>query len=755
MILRSTTKKSLWLLLSITAASGFTVVSAPAATSVTRSGITWTFDRDYPTGEFVNGDPWVVGPVKITSISPRSTTNSDGATIHGSMINPVINSSQGYDSRMKFNTYAAAKNVGRSFPLSLPAGTSLMSSESYTTKSSGDNPQLKTIAILTVLGSPAPAGSFRPPPVGTNKALSWNKSQLDYSKLRSLPVVASTPSLASVEALFERPWNEQGTTWVSRYIHAGENQPTYGREIGHTLAQGLLSLQLNYTNAQKEKLLIRLVQYGIDIYGSAREGATWPAGGGHNHARKMPLLLAGTVLGDADMLAYADAGKKLIFQEDRQTWYVTQSDVGRTLYTGDGRPRDEYIQSDVGIPEWGEKHHYSPEWDGRNWSSYYRTVAGSSTIGGVLTARIMGLEKAWNYPAIFDYYDRYWSIENDTAGGGANSIQSFVASMWKAYRSATPPDYNDDNVATPIWQNTAITPQQGTFTLAFDMIASASNIDGVTGLSSGQADGFEDLAAAVRFAPNGYIDARNGGAYQAAVALKYVGGVKHRVVMTVNVETKRYSVSVTPAGGATVKIADNWNFRTEQASVSSLAYVGFMSVSGAHSVLDIGVTSETTTPPPSSTPVTLFRVNAGGSSFTDGSGNKWAGDSGYNTGKTHSTNSAIEGTTNDKLFQTERYDVKDSTDLIYGFSVADGSYEVKLHFAEVYKNTSATGKRVFDIEIEDKLVVDNLDIYAKAGGANRALTITTQATVSDGKLNIRFIHGVQNPKINGIEIIKQ
>ena len=151
MILRSTTKKSLWLLLSIPVSFGLCAASASAATSVTRSGITWTFDRDYPTGQFVNGDPWVVGPVKITAISPRSTTASDGATLHGSMINPVINSSQGYDSRMKFNTYAAAKNVGRSLPLSLPAGTSLMSSESYTSKVSGDNPQLKTLAILTVL----------------------------------------------------------------------------------------------------------------------------------------------------------------------------------------------------------------------------------------------------------------------------------------------------------------------------------------------------------------------------------------------------------------------------------------------------------------------------------------------------------------------------------------------------------------------------------------------------------------------------
>ena len=41
------------------------------ATSVSRHGITWTFDRDRVTGQYANGDPWVVGPVVITAISPK------------------------------------------------------------------------------------------------------------------------------------------------------------------------------------------------------------------------------------------------------------------------------------------------------------------------------------------------------------------------------------------------------------------------------------------------------------------------------------------------------------------------------------------------------------------------------------------------------------------------------------------------------------------------------------------------------------
>ncbi len=407
-----------------------------AATALSQYGITWTFDHDYSVGQFANGDYWVVGPVTIMAITP-GVTMSGADTLNGSMVNPVVNGPQGYDSRIKYNTYSAALDVGTALPITLLPGSSLLSSQSIVAPAVNDDPQLQTIAILTVLASPAPPGSFRPPPVGTDKTLLWNTSQLDYSRLQSLPLVSSTPALSSVEAEFARPWIEQGTTWISRYLHPAGNQPAYGREIAHGVAEGMLSLQLNYSNAQKQALLIRLVQYGLDVYGSARLGGVWAAGGAHDQGRKLPLLLAGMVLGDPAILSYGN-GQKLIFQEDQQTWYVSASDVGRPLYQGDGRPRVPYIAADVGLAEWGEKHAIEPQYDGRNWDTYYRTVSGSCTIGHALAARLMGLDQIWNWPALFDYYDRYWALESSDVGPGPNLIQPFVASMWIAYRN-TPP----------------------------------------------------------------------------------------------------------------------------------------------------------------------------------------------------------------------------------------------------------------------------------------------------------------------------
>jgi hypothetical protein len=46
----------------------------------------------------------------------------------------------------------------------------------------------------------------------------------------------------------------------------------------------------------------------------------------------------------------------------------------------------------------------------------------------------------------------------------------------------------------------------------------------------------------------------------------------------------------------------------------------------------------------------------------------------------------------------------------------------------------------------------NLDIFAEVG-AKTALVKSYSVSVRDGQMNIRFVHGVQNPQINAIEIL--
>jgi PKD repeat protein len=417
-----------------------TQIDTVMSRDVSQFGITWKLVGGGQIGQYANGDNWVVGPVTVIEISPASTNNA-GWINNGSQLNPVVSGTQGYDNMMAYMAYDAAKNAARPGGNDLSAGNplvisdgSLVSTISQSTIS--NRPQVQAAAILTVVSSAPAAGSFRPPPVGSDKTSYWNKSNLNYSILKALTPVPGTPALTNVTVQFERPWIEQNGEWTARYIHPVDNQPDYGREIAHALAEGLLSLHLNYSNAQKEPLYIRLVQYGIDVYGAAKGGSIWRDLGGHNQGRKMPMMLAGLAFNDTNILAYADASKHFIFQEDMQTWYVRQYDVGRVVYTNDGRPRVQYIQADVGIPEWGEQHTSQEERDGRNWDAYYRDNVYSGCMGHALAAHLMpGIVSQWNWPAFFDYMDRAFAIEGTNASDNAMTIQTYVANMWNAYRA--------------------------------------------------------------------------------------------------------------------------------------------------------------------------------------------------------------------------------------------------------------------------------------------------------------------------------
>jgi pectin methylesterase-like acyl-CoA thioesterase len=100
------------------------------------------------------------------------------------------------------------------------------------------------------------------------------------------------------------------------------------------------------------------------------------------------------------------------------------------------------------------------------------------------------------------------------------------------------------------------------------------------------------------------------------------------------------------------------------------------------------------------------------------------------------------------LFNNERYGAFSYT--IPGFT-AGSSYAVTLYFAETYLTSS--GKRLFGVTINGSTVLSNFDIYASAGGQNKAIARSFSATAnSNGQIVIQFISSTDNPKINGISI---
>jgi hypothetical protein len=436
--------------------------AAAQQSQISQFGITWTFDKDYTVGQFANGDYWVVGPVTIIRIQPASV-ELNGRTINGSMINPSpkLGQTQGYDSAA-YGSYARpgnydpslnvarpdSRDLSKNNPLVLQSNCSLISTES--TLQADDSTQLKTAAVLTVLDNPAKDGSFRPPYSGTDKTIHFNKEQLDYSLLASLKPVPGSPGLAAVERYFERPWIDHIPLWPARALHPVDNMPDYGREIATQIGVGALMLHLNFSSTQKEKLLVRYVQLGIDLYGIVQDGGekNWTGMGGHASGRKWPILFAGLVLNDSNMKNigrpdipdYGPSHPEYVhFGEDDQTFYVTQADVDAThgpKWNPDRRDAQKipYESEDIGLPEWGIVHAIGPERSNKYWKTAYRSVSSPCWGGIVLAVHIMGVKDLWNHNALFDYKDRYMKATPDW-----RQTSKFVEGMWDVYRDDYPP----------------------------------------------------------------------------------------------------------------------------------------------------------------------------------------------------------------------------------------------------------------------------------------------------------------------------
>ncbi|MDX9972802.1 MAG: malectin domain-containing carbohydrate-binding protein [FCB group bacterium] len=151
----------------------------------------------------------------------------------------------------------------------------------------------------------------------------------------------------------------------------------------------------------------------------------------------------------------------------------------------------------------------------------------------------------------------------------------------------------------------------------------------------------------------------------------------------------------------------------------------------------------------------LYRINCGGSNYTDPEGNAWSGDAGYyNTGTVYTTSASIAGTDLDPLYRVQRFDHTTAPEMMYSLPVSPGAYRVRLHFAEVYGGTAYVGARYFDVKCEGVLMLDNLDVFREAG-RNAALVKELAVEVSDGTLNLEFIHQKQNPMIQGIEVLRE
>jgi len=162
---------------------------------------------------------------------------------------------------------------------------------------------------------------------------------------------------------------------------------------------------------------------------------------------------------------------------------------------------------------------------------------------------------------------------------------------------------------------------------------------------------------------------------------------------------------------------------------------------------NVSVASNTVSPV--ATPLPTIRINTGGPSYTDNSGNVWSADGDFSGGHTddQAAGHVIKGTENTALFQDERWGKS-----TYTLPIPNGVYTVRLDFAEIYSSCQSVGCRIFNVSLNGKTFLNHFDIYAKVGGYT-ADTEQTVTTVTNGQLVIKFSPVKQQPQIAAIEVV--
>jgi hypothetical protein len=153
------------------------------------------------------------------------------------------------------------------------------------------------------------------------------------------------------------------------------------------------------------------------------------------------------------------------------------------------------------------------------------------------------------------------------------------------------------------------------------------------------------------------------------------------------------------------------------------------------------------TPAPVSPAVEIF-INAGGPSYTAANGDNYLADQYYLNGSKSSTSQTINGTADQVLYQTSRW----NSILEYAIPVprAD-TFLVTLEWSENWNGAFAVGQRVFDVAAEGQTQLENIDIF-KEVGANTATSKSFQVAVTDGTLDLYMTASANNPTVNAIRV---
>ena len=246
-------------------------------------------------------------------------------------------------------------------------------------------------------------------------------------------------------------------------------------------------------------------------------------------------------------------------------------------------------------------------------------------------------------------------------------------------------------------------------------------------------------------------------------------GAQDVTIDSITVGDPDVSIVTAPATPFTVSETNSFDVTIEYAPTATGALAGNVAV-------DYDTTQqEAVSLTGSADPIVAFRVNVGGPLVADaagdwgadasgspspyyvaGGGNFYNTSSGSSSGDVASVVASVPTGTPLAIFNTEQWDATAAPPLSYAFPVAAGAgVEVRIYTAEIYNPLVGAGSRMFDVAVDGAVPTElaGLDPFVLGGNAKSVGAMSAAVVVSDGVVDLEFLHDADNPNPKAIEIL--
>lgn len=141
----------------------------------------------------------------------------------------------------------------------------------------------------------------------------------------------------------------------------------------------------------------------------------------------------------------------------------------------------------------------------------------------------------------------------------------------------------------------------------------------------------------------------------------------------------------------------------------------------------------------------VVAINAGSSDVAILNKEEFGPDRFFSGGTTQLIDRPINGSDEDALYQSERFG-----NVQYEIPVSNANYTLVLHFAELYQSAEST--RTFNVSVENKAVLNSLDLFKQVGRDSAFSYRLENLAVTDGSLSIALNTLTDNATISGIAV---